>query len=87
MRDFGYNGRMSNPSATALRSRLYRQRRQAGISVVPIQIQSEVLSALVECAFLDEVNKHNRGEIAEAVEFLLDLLAEGALLMDDSAVD
>ena len=78
---------MDKRSLEATRSRRYRARKKAGITVTQVAINPDVLDALVECGFLVEKNRHDREKIAESVGYLLYLLAEGALLLDDSGLD
>ena len=78
---------MPELSPTATRSRRHRARRQKGVVVAPIEVQPEVIDALVFCLFLEEADRHDRAAIGEAVNELLGLLAGGALILDETLLD
>ncbi len=78
---------MTEISSTAARSKRYRERKREGVVVAPVEVEPEVLDALTFCLFLDKADRHDRAAIGAAVEELLYLLGEGALTMDESALD
>ena len=78
---------MTEISPTAARSKRYRERKREGVVVAPVEVEPEVLDALTFCLFLDEADRHDRAAIGAAVEELLYLLGEGALTMDETALD
>ena len=55
--------------------------------MAPVKVQPEALDALVFCMFLEETDRQDRAEIGAAVAELLELLSEGALIMDPSVLE
>ena len=53
--------------AAALRQRRFRERRRAGIFVVPVQVTSEMIEALIKRGDLDEADVHDLDCVGEAI--------------------
>ena len=70
------------PSPAAVRTRHYRERRERGDIVVPLEVENYKLDALVEHGFLEEGDLKNRAKVGEAVGVLLFFLADGAVELD-----
>lgn len=71
------------PSPTAIRSRRYRQRHRHGLMIVPVEVDQDVIDALVEYAFLDETDRCKRAKVADAIDLFLFTLSQGALEWTD----
>ena len=80
-----YAACMSAQAATSARYKRYRSRRRDGLIVAPVEVDQETIDALVFCTFLDDADRRNRVAVGAAIEGLLDLLAEGELLIDPIA--
>ena len=76
---------MSAPTVAAARYKRYRARRRDGLIVAPVEVDQEVIDALVFCTFLDEADRQDRAAVGVAVETLLDYLSAGELLLDPIA--
>ena len=75
----------SAQTAAAARYKRYRARRRDGLIVAPVEVDQETVDALVFCLFLDEGDRRDRDKIGEGIAGLLELLAEGELLIDPIA--
>jgi hypothetical protein len=58
-------------SAAAQRMRLLRERRAAGRSVVPVEVDEADVEVLYAARLLDPMVDHSRAEIADAIKRLL----------------
>ena len=73
-------------SASALRSRRYRQRRREGAFVVPVEVGVPALNGLVRYGLIDADNV-TRDEISFALEILLDAASKGAIDLNETWID
>ncbi len=73
---------MTELSPTATRSRRYRERKRAGITVAPVQVAPEVAEALVATGLLTEADMGDRANLGESIEILLSALADDAVEID-----
>lgn len=64
------------------RARRYRERQQAGLIVVSVEVAPEDLTALIEYGLLEPQNSADRSEVGEAIETLLCALCESAVDID-----
>ncbi len=55
------------PTPAAERQRRHRDRRRAGIFVVPVQVTGEMVEALVDQGDVDEANSSDLDRIGEAI--------------------
>ncbi len=55
------------PTPAAERQRRHRERRRAGIFVVPVQVTCEMVEALIKRGDLDEVDAHDLDCVGEAI--------------------
>ena len=57
----------SSPTAAAERQRRHRERRRAGIFVVPVQVTCEMVEALIKRGDLDEADARDLDCVGEAI--------------------
>ncbi len=57
----------ASPSLAAERQRLLRERRRAGIFVVPVQVTSEMVEALVDQGDVDEAHSSDLDCVGKAI--------------------
>ncbi len=78
---------VTEPSPCAARARRYRRRRRAGIVLVPVAVNSEALSALLEYGLLaSTADAGNRAKVSEAIELLLFALTNRAIKIDNDGL-
>ncbi len=71
---------MTEPSSCAARARRYRRRRRAGTVLVSVEVNSEVLNALLEFGLLgNTADAGNRAKVAEAIELILSAFTKRAI--------
>ena len=55
------------PTSAALRQRRHRERRRAGIFMVPVQVSGAMVEAVIERGYLNEADAHDLDGIGEAI--------------------
>ena len=70
------------PSPAAVRMRRHRERQDRGDVLISLEVDSDVLDALVEQGFLNEAAVKSRAKVCEAVDLLLFAVADGAVEID-----
>ena len=73
-------------SASALRSRRYRQRRRDGDVVVQVEVSAPAIAGLANYGLVDG-NNVTRDGIALALEVLLDGISKGAIDLHETWID
>jgi hypothetical protein len=63
---------LPEPSSSAERMRLFRERRRKGLTCITVQLRESEIAALMERGFLDPVHRNNRVAIAIALHRYLD---------------
>ncbi len=57
----------ASPTPAAKRQRRHRERRRAGIFVVPVQVTCEMITALVDQGDMDEANSTDLDRLGKAI--------------------